>query len=114
MKYLLLICEDPSERTTDEAELGAMYAEYGRFTEGIAASGELVGGERLHGVDAATCVRVNGGQMSVTDGPFAETKEHLGGFYLLDVTDLDRALELAARIPAARHGVVEVRPVWEM
>ena len=114
MKYLLLICEDPTARPRDEASAGAMMAEYGRFTEDIAASGELVGGERLHGVDNATCVRVNDGHLSVTDGPFAETKEHLGGYYLVDVPDLDRAIELAGRIPAARSGVIEVRPVWEM
>ncbi len=114
MKYLLLICEDPTSRPTDEAALGAMTAEYATFTEDIAKSGELLGGDRLHGVESATSVRVNAGQLSVTDGPFAETKEHLGGYYLVDVADLDRAIELAARIPAARTGVVEVRPVWEM
>jgi len=114
MKYLLLICEDPSARPTDPAAQEAMTAEYGAFTENIAASGELAGGERLHGVDSATSVRVNHGQLSVIDGPFAETKEHLGGFYLVDVADLDRAIELASRLPAARTGVIEVRPVWEM
>jgi hypothetical protein len=106
MKYALLIYNDP-----DVAAGDGVNPEYVAFTQAILGSGEMVGGERLGRVDTATSVRVRGGTTSVTDGPFAETKEHLGGFYLIDVPDLDRALELAAEIPAARTGVVEIRPV---
>jgi hypothetical protein len=114
MKYMLLICEDPAARPTTAEQGAALMARYTEFTDGIHASGEWAAGDRLHGVETATCVRVNDGAVSVTDGPFVETKEHLGGFYIVDVADLDRALELAAQIPAAAHGVVEVRPLWEM
>ena len=110
MKYLLLIADDPAA----VAAAPDRTQEYIKFTEGIVASGEMVGGERLHGVDNATSVRVRNGRTLATDGPFAETKEQLGGYYLVDVSDLDRALELAAQIPAARTGVVEVRPIWDM
>jgi hypothetical protein len=113
MKYMLLICEDPSKLPTTAEQGQALVARYDEFTGGIHASGEWVAGDRLHGVDTATSVRVNEGAISVTDGPFVETKEHLGGFYIVDVADLDRALELAAQIPAADHGVIEVRPLWE-
>lgn len=113
MKYMLLIAEDRSGGQASPADVEAMLKEYATFTQDILASGEMVGGERLHGNDAATSVRVRNGKATTTDGPFAETKEHLGGFYIVDVTDLDRALELAARIPSARTGVVEVRPILE-
>ena len=108
MKYLLLIADDPTAPAQDNLP------EYIKFTEGIVASGEMKGGDRLHGVDSATSVRVRNGRTVATDGPFAETKEQLGGYYIVDVADLDRALELAAQIPAARTGVVEVRPIWDM
>jgi hypothetical protein len=111
MKYALLIYDDPAEFPRDGAAADSLNAEYAALTQAILSSGEMVGGERLGRVDTATSVRVRGGKASVTDGPFAETKEHLGGFYLVDVPDLDRALELAAEIPAARTGVVEIRPV---
>ena len=111
MKYLFLIADDPTSPSTDPA---ATTQEYVKFTEGIVASGEMAGGERLHGPESATSIRVRNGRTVATDGPFAETKEQLGGYYVVDVADLDRALELAAQIPGARHGVVEVRPIWEM
>jgi hypothetical protein len=114
VKYMLLINDDPAAGPSNPAEGQKVLAEYGAFTEAIMASKELVAGDRLRGVDAATSVRVRGGKTSATDGPFAETKEHLGGFYIVDVADLDRAIELAAKIPAARTGVVEVRPLWPM
>jgi hypothetical protein len=110
MQYALLIYTDPA---TDDAE-GAMTAEYGVFTQEIIDSKEIRGGERLHGADTATSVRVRNGRSDTVDGPFAETKEHLGGFYVVDVPDLDRALELAAKIPGARTGTVEVRPIHPM
>jgi hypothetical protein len=111
MKYALLIYNDPAAYPADEALDDSLVAEYAAVTQAMLDSGEMTGGERLARVDVATSIRVRGGEASVTDGPFAETKEHLGGFYLIDVPDLDRALELAARIPAARTGVIEIRPV---
>lgn len=111
MKYALLIYNDPATFPADDAAADSVLAEYAAVTQAMLDSGELAGGERLARVDSATSVRVRGGKTSVTDGPFAETKEHLGGFYLIDVPDLDRALELAAALPAARTSVVEIRPV---
>ena len=113
MKYMLLIHTDPSARSNDPALAEKMTSEYMAFTQEIAESGELAAGDALQGPDTATVVRVRGTDTTITDGPFVETKEHLGGFYLVDVKDLDRALELAARIPDARTGGVEVRPVME-
>jgi len=112
MKYLLLINVDPIAFA--DSNTGEMTAEYGRFTQSIIDSGEWVAGSALQGPDTATCVRMRDGQVAITDGPFAETKEYLGGYYLVDVKDLDRALELAAAIPGARTGVIEVRPIWDM
>jgi hypothetical protein len=114
VKYILLIADDPSAQSSNGADEEKVMAEYGAFTEAIIASRELVGADRLRGADTATSVRVRGGKTATTDGPFAETKEHLGGYYVVDVADLDRAIELASKIPAARTGVVEVRPIWEM
>ncbi len=114
MKYMLLINVDPSTWPEDPAEGQKIFDEYMAFTNDIVDSGELVAAEALQGTDTATSVRVRGGQVSATDGPFAETKEYLGGFYVVDVKDLDRAIELAAKIPDARTGAVEIRPVREM
>jgi hypothetical protein len=114
MKYMLLIYSDPSAWPDDPAEGEKIYAEYAAFTQQILDSKELQSGDQLAGIDTATSVRVRGNKTSATDGPFAETKEYLGGYYVIDVKDLDRAIELAAKIPAARAGVVEVRPVVEM
>ena len=113
MKYMLLLADGPSARPTEPAKLEALLAEYGAFTQAIIDSKEMVAGDRLRGVDAATSVRVRSGKTGVVDGPFAETREHLGGYYIVDVPHLDRAIELAAKIPAARTGVIEVRPIWE-
>ena len=112
MKYMLLIYTDPN--AWDPAKADAVMGEYGAFTQGIIDSGELVAGDPLEGPDAATAVRVRDGRTTTTDGPFAESKEHIGGYYIVDVKDLDRALELAAQIPDARTGGVEVRPVVDM
>jgi hypothetical protein len=114
VKYMLLIAVDPTLAPSDPADEAATMQRYGQFTQGIVESGELVSGERLHGNETATSVRIRGGKVTTTDGPFVETTEFLGGFYVVDVKDLDRALELAAQIPAAEHGTVEVRPVWDM
>ena len=112
MKYMLLIAGDPngvSDVSDDE-----MFQEYGKFTQEILDSGEMVSGDPLQGVETATTVRVRDGKRTTTDGPFAETKEVLGGYYIVDVKDLDRAIELAAKIPGARVGAIEVRPVMEL
>jgi hypothetical protein len=113
MKYMLLIFTDPAA-WADPAEGQKMHGEYMKFTDQIVESGELVAGEPLQGPDVATSVRVRDGKVSTTDGPFIETKEHLGGFYVVDVKDLDRAIELAAQIPDSRSGVVEVRPIMDL
>ena len=115
MRYMLLIYSDPEAWPSfppDDQE--RMMGEYFAFTQRIAESGELIAGDPLQGIDTATAVRVRDGKTSSTDGPFAETKEVLGGYYLVDVPDLDRAIELAAQIPDAGFGTVEVRPVLEI
>jgi hypothetical protein len=93
------------------AESEAIMGEYFAFTEGIRSNGKLVAGEALQPTPTATTVRVRNGKISTTDGPFVETKEQLGGFYLIDATDLNEAIQIAAKIPSARFGGVEVRPV---
>jgi hypothetical protein len=114
MKYMLLIAVDPANYPTDQAGGEQMMKEYKVFGDLIKDSGEFVAGEQLAGNDTATTVRVRDGKTAITDGPFAETTEQLGGFYIVDVPNLDRALELAALIPNARDGVVDVRPIVEM
>jgi hypothetical protein len=113
MKYMLLIYSDPSAYADPEAGQKVM-AEYMAFTQSIMDSGELVSGEPLQGSDTATCVRLRDGQVSTTDGPFVETKEFLGGYYVVDVKDLDRAIEVASQIPDSRTGAIEVRPVMDI
>jgi len=115
MKYMLLIYGDNErwQQLPDEEKQGWM-GEYFGFTQTIVESGEMVAGDPLHGIETATTVTVKGGDRVVTDGPFAETKETLGGYYIVDVADLDRALELASMIPDVRTGKVEVRPVMDM
>jgi hypothetical protein len=115
MRYALLICDEEkrwAEMSEDEA--GAQMAAYMAFGEEMGARGVLQGGERLQPVGTATTVRVRDGEVLTSDGPFAETKEQLGGFYLVDCKDLDEAIEVASRIPGAQHGSIEVRPIWEM
>jgi hypothetical protein len=96
-----------------EADAEKHYEEYREFTEAIRSSGNLVGANRLLPPEAATTVRVRNGKVSTTDGPYAETKEQLGGFYVIDAADLNEAIQLASRIPGARIGCVEVRPIAE-
>jgi hypothetical protein len=113
MRYLLLIyVTEATERPPAEVMEAEMQA-YGAFTEDIRARGLMQAGEALEPTTTATTVRVRDGRTVTTDGPYAETKEALGGFYLVDARDLDEAIELAARIPAAKHGSIEVRPIWE-
>lgn len=111
MKYLMMIAVDRSSRPASRAAGETLMAEYQAFNQRITGSGELVTGDRLEDAGTATSVRVRDGKTLLTDGPFAETTEQLGGFYIIDVPDLDRALQLAAQIPNARDGVVEVRPI---
>jgi hypothetical protein len=112
MKYLCLIYDEESKMATmSEADAKAFMGEYFAFTNDIKKSGHYVGGEALKPVNTATTVRMRNGKMSTTDGPFAETKEQLGGFYLIEARDLNDALHVAARIPSARTGSVEVRPI---
>jgi hypothetical protein len=94
-----------------EAERGKLFAEYGEFTQSIIQSGHFKAGDALEPVAKATTLRVRNGKKLTTDGPFAETKEQLGGYYLVEARDLDEALGIAARIPSARIGSIEVRPV---
>lgn len=114
MKYMLLIYhEEQAWGKLTEEERQKLYAEYGEFTNDIIASGNYVAGSELHPVSTATSVRVRDGKQLTTDGPFAETKEQLGGYYLIEAKNLDEAIGIAARIPSAREGTVEVRPVAE-
>jgi len=115
MRYALLICDEEkrqAEMSDDEA--AAQMAAYAAFGEEMGARGVLRGGERLRPTTAATTVRVRDGEVLTTDGPFAETKEQMGGFYLIECDDLDQAIEVASKIPSAQHGSIEVRPIWDM
>jgi hypothetical protein len=113
MDYLLLIYSNEQHwDTISEAERAAVMAEYHAFTEDIAKKGNYKAGEALQPTSSATTVRVRDGKTMTTDGPFAETREQLGGFYLVSAKDLDEALALAARIPSARVGSIEVRPIF--
>jgi len=112
MKYLCLIYDDENTWAgMTKAESDAYMGEYFAFTEGIRESGQYVAGEALQPVSTATTVRIRDGKLSTTDGPFAETKEQLGGFYMIDARDLNEAIQVAARIPSARLGSIEIRPV---
>ena len=114
MKYLCLIYENEKMyETMPKEEQDAVFGEYFGFTDGIKASGQYVAGEALHPVHTATTVRIRNGRIATTDGPFAETKEQLGGFYLVEARDLNEAIQIAAKIPGARYGSVEVRPVMD-
>jgi hypothetical protein len=112
MKYLCLIYEAETLYATMSREEGqTMMAEYGAFTEEIKKSGQYIAGEALKPVQTATTVRIRNGKLSMTDGPFAETKEQLGGFYLIEAADLNEAVQIAGRIPSAKTGSIEVRPI---
>ena len=114
MRYLCLIYDEEKKLgAMSKGESDAFMGEYFAFTEDIKKSGHYVGGEALQPVNTATSVRVRGGKMSTTDGPFAETKEQLGGYYLINAKDLNDALQVASKIPSAKLGTVEVRPIQE-
>lgn len=112
MKYMLLIYMD--EKAMNDTEREHCYVESAGLTRELAANGKYVTASPLQGVSTATSVRVREGKRLVTDGPFAETREQLGGFYIIDVKDLDEAISVAARVPPASKGTVEIRPVMEI
>ena len=112
MKYILLIYGDEKlDASMTEEQRTQQYMEYNAFTENVRSRGAYAGGEALHPVASATTVRVRDGKTMTTDGPFAETKEQLGGYYVVECNNLDEAIEAAAMIPGARDGSVEVRPI---
>jgi len=112
MQYLLLIYENEARyETMSETDLGKMLGDYRAFTQSIIEGGQFKAGNALEPTSTATTVRVRNGKIAVTDGPFAETREQLGGFYLVEAKDLDEAVALAARIPSALVGSIEVRPI---
>jgi len=114
MKYLCLIYDEEKKLSTmSKTDSDAFMGEYFAFTEGIRKSGHYIGGEALQPVQTATTIRVRNGKLSTTDGPFAETKEQLGGFYLINARDLNDAIQVASKIPSARVGSIEVRPIME-
>ena len=115
MQYLLMIYgNEAAMAAATEAQAGQMMAAYGAYTEAMASAGVLLGGNRLRPTATATTVRIADDKTQVLDGPYADTKEQLGGYYLIDVPDLDAALSWAERCPGAATGVIEVRPVWAM
>jgi hypothetical protein len=115
MKYLCLIYrQDEKLATMSKSDLDALMGEYFQFSESIKKSGHYIAGEALEPVASATTVRVRNGKMSSTDGPFAETQEQLGGFYMIEAKDLNEAMQIAARVPGARIGSIEVRPIMDL
>ena len=115
MNYLLLIYTNETETMkVGEAVLQKMSGEYMEFTKSIVQAGNFKAGDRLRPVSSASTVRVRNGKIAITDGPFAETREQLGGYYLIEAKNLDEATAIAARIPGARLGSIEVRPIWPL
>ncbi len=112
MKYLLLIYQ--ADNVMDEAQRQHCYEESTQLAHDLKAKGQYISANPLHPVTTATSVRVRDGKALVTDGPFAETREHLGGYFLVDAKNLDEAIAIASRIPGARRGTVEIRPVLEI
>jgi hypothetical protein len=114
MEYMLLIYNSEADaKKMSAAEQGQIYQEYMTFTQNLDKSGKNKGGNALDGTTTATTVRLRNGKTMVTDGPFAETKEQLGGYYLIEAKDLDEAISIAARIPGAKYGSIEVRPIMK-
>ncbi|HEY0106651.1 MAG TPA: YciI family protein [Rhizomicrobium sp.] len=115
MQYMLLIyTSEAALAKTSQQEMGQVMAAYGAYTEALKKAGALVSADRLKSVSTATTVRVADGKTQVLNGPYAEIKEELGGYYLIEAPDLDAAIGWAARCPASAQGAVEVRPVWTM
>jgi len=115
MKYMLMIySSEAEENTMKPADIQGLMKAYTAYTGALAQAGALKEGERLRPIADATTVRVRGGKNEVLNGPYAETREQLGGYYVIDVPDLDAALSWAARCPSSSYGTIEVRPIWEM
>src|SRR6478736_1466318 len=115
MQYLLMIYTNEAEYAKMDAATGKKVTdEYGAFTQSIVQSGNFKAGDRLQPASTATTVRVRGGKTLTTDGPFAETREQLGGYYLIEAKDLDAAIAIAEKIPSSRIGTIEVRPLVQM
>lgn len=115
MKYIALIYSTPNAGPQPgDAEFGAYMEAYGAVDAAMREAGAYLGGEALEGPETATSLRIKGGKVETMDGPFAETKEVLGGFYLMECTDLDEAISLAAKIPTAEHGTIEIRPIMDL
>jgi hypothetical protein len=113
MRYVLFVCNDEAEQLTSE-ETEARYAAYIACEDEMRARGALITRERLRPTSASTAVRVTNGDLVIAYGPFAETKEQIAGYFVVEAKNLDEAIDLARLIPAAHHGTIEVRPVWEM
>ena len=112
MQYMLLIYNSADAwNSMSEDQQGEVFGAYGTFTEELQSSGKMVGGDALQPIATATSVRVRDGKSLTTDGPFAETKEVLGGYYIVDVESIDEALEWGAKVPGAKYGTIEVRPI---
>ena len=112
MKYLCLIYDEEKKMATmSKADGDKFMGDYFAFTEGVKKSGHYIAGDALHPVHTATTVRIRNGKLSTTDGPFAETKEQLGGYYMIEAKDLNDAIQVASKIPSAKTGSIEVRPV---
>ena len=113
MQYLVMIYSSEAEESKmPPAEMGKMMQAYGAYSDALVKAGVMQGGNRLRPITDATSVRVRNGKTEVLNGPYAETREQLGGYYLIDVPDLDAALSWAARCPSSAHGTIEVRPIW--
>lgn len=113
MKYLCLICAEKVMEQLSEAEATKHYQEYAEFTKEIKTNGHFIGANRLKPANEATTIRVRNGKVMITDGPFAETKEQLGGYYVIEAKDLNEAIQVASKIPGAQMGCVELRPIAE-
>jgi len=113
MKYLCLICAETLMEQMSEAATEKHYQDYEEFTEAIRRSGHFIGVNRLLPPETATTVRVRNGKISTTDGPYAETKEQLGGYYVIEAKDRDEAIRIVSKIPGSWHGCVDVRPIAE-
>lgn len=115
MQYILMIYgNEAAMQSASKADIDQMMAAYGAYTEALKKAGVMVGGDRLHPSGSAATVRVSGGKTAVLNGPYAETREQLAGYYIVDVPDLDAAIAWAARCPGASSGAMEVRPIWMM
>lgn len=115
MKYLLALYDDETQwMSMSEEEMGEVFTAYGAYSEALVEAGAMISGEPLEPTHIGQRLRMKDGKLVVQDGPFTDTKEQLGGYYLIEAPDLDTALDWAAKCPSASHGVVEVRPVWEM